>query len=101
MAAAATTKEAAPGGGGGGGGANNQGGGNNSNDGGEGNEGDGNDGDDVRFIACTPATTLPSLINVFLANSVHRVYVVDDLAAPRPTAVVTPTDVFRVLAGVF
>ena len=56
---------------------------------------------DVKFIACTPATTQLSLIGIFLANSVHRVYVVDDLAAPRPTAVVTPTDVFRVLAGVF
>ena len=99
--AAATTKEATPGGGD----ASNQGGGNNNSNDGEGNEGegtdDGGDDDDVKFIACTPATTLLSLIGIFLANSVHRVYVVDDLAAPRPTAVVTPTDVFRVLAGVF
>ena len=83
---------------GGGGEANNQGGG-------EGNDSEGNnaadDDDDVKFIACTPSTTLLSLIGIFLSNSVHRVYVVDDLSAPRPTAVVTPTDVFRVLAGVF
>ena len=68
---------------------------------GEANENENGDDDDVRFIACTPSSPLISLLGTFLSNSVHRVYVCDDLSSPRPTAVVTPTDVFRVLAGVF
>jgi hypothetical protein len=60
----------------------------------------GPDEGDVRLITCLPTTTLAALLELFLSQGVHRVYVVDDPDAPVPTAVVSPTDVMRLVSGV-
>ncbi|KXZ50299.1 hypothetical protein GPECTOR_17g938 [Gonium pectorale] len=60
----------------------------------------------VRMITCTADTTLERVLALLSDNRVHRVYVVEacERAAPagapvRPLAVITPTDILRLLAG--
>jgi len=60
----------------------------------------GDAGDNVQLITVAPDASLVDAIGVMLRHRVHRVYVAADADAPVPAAVVTPTDVMRVVAGV-
>ena len=54
---------------------------------------------DVRLIACHPGASLADLLGLFLTHGVHRVYVAADPDRPVPTAVVSPSDVMRLVVG--
>lgn len=43
----------------------------------------------------------PQLLHKFVGSHVHRLYVVDKDATPRPLAILTLTDVLRLVAGVW
>ncbi|KAK9818373.1 hypothetical protein WJX72_011551 [[Myrmecia] bisecta] len=52
-------------------------------------------------ITCTVQATLRQVLELLVENHIHRVYVVDKLDKPHAIAVVTPTDVMRVISGVW
>lgn len=62
---------------------------------------DADSGGDVRVLTVTPQTSVADAAATMARTRVHRLYVADDPDAPLPSAVVTPTDVMRLVAGVF
>lgn len=50
-----------------------------------------------RLVTCTAAATFEEVLKLLVHNSVHRVYVMDDLSLP--IGVITPTDILQLLAG--
>lgn len=44
---------------------------------------------------------LPHRLPQIVGEHIHRVYVVDSDEAPRVQAVITPTDILRLVAGVY
>ncbi|GAB4822523.1 hypothetical protein N2152v2_009569 [Parachlorella kessleri] len=56
---------------------------------------------DIQLFTVRRSTTLKELLNQYVNQHVHRVYLVTDEETPRVEAVITPTDVMRLLAGVW
>ncbi|KAK9845507.1 hypothetical protein WJX81_008164 [Elliptochloris bilobata] len=57
--------------------------------------------EDVRLVTCTPGATLREVLVLLIINEVHRVYVVAPGGPPHAQAIITTTDVMRLLAGVW
>ena len=62
---------------------------------------DADSGGDVRVLTVTPSTSVADAAAMMARTRVHRLYVADNPDTPVPSAVVTPTDVMRLVAGVF
>lgn len=56
---------------------------------------------DIQLFTVKKDTTLRELLNKIVNEHIHRVYVVDNDDTPRVQAVITPTDVLRLVAGVY
>lgn len=56
---------------------------------------------DIRLITCQVSTTFQQLLDTLVEQHVHRVYVVDAQDHPRALAVITLTDVLRLVGGVW
>lgn len=56
-----------------------------------------NVGPEVRLVTCQASSSLGGVMAQMVEAAVHRVYVTD--AEGAPTAVVTPTDILKLLAG--
>ena len=57
--------------------------------------------DDIQLFTCKRDTLLRELLHQFVDNHIHRVFVVDKDDNPRVSAVITLTDVLRLVAGVW
>ncbi|KDD76450.1 hypothetical protein H632_c222p2, partial [Helicosporidium sp. ATCC 50920] len=55
--------------------------------------------EDVRTFTVTSKTLLRELLHAFVNNHVHRVYVVDDAQGQKVKAVISLTDVLRLVVG--
>jgi predicted transcriptional regulator len=58
-------------------------------------------GDEVKLITCTAGTTLCELLRLFVEERIHRVYVVKSECCKQAEAVITPTDIMRIVSGVW
>ncbi|EFN59772.1 hypothetical protein CHLNCDRAFT_133443 [Chlorella variabilis] len=56
---------------------------------------------DIQLFTARRDTTLAQLLQKIVGEHIHRVYVVDSDEAPRVQAVITPTDILRLVAGVY
>lgn len=56
---------------------------------------------DIQLFTVKRDTTLRELLHKIVGEHIHRVYVVDRDEEPRVQAVITPTDVLRLVSGVY
>jgi hypothetical protein len=66
-----------------------------------GEDDDGGGGGDVRLVTVAPDATVYDAMATMVRLRIHRLYVASDAGAPKPTAVVTPTDIMRLICGVY
>jgi 5'-AMP-activated protein kinase regulatory gamma subunit len=56
---------------------------------------------DIQLFTCKADTLLSQLLRKIVEERIHRVYVVDRDEEPRVQAVITPTDILRLVSGVY
>lgn len=56
---------------------------------------------DIQLFTCKADTLLSQMLQKIVEERIHRVYVVDRDEEPRVQAVITPTDILRLVSGVF
>lgn len=58
-----------------------------------------NKGEDIALYMVTPTATLKTLLERLVTKHIHRVYVVEDEKKPKVQAILTPTDILRLVSG--